>query len=82
MTSSQYPGGLVETRLGLHFRVTRQHFLGGEMTVRCSAKISSLYYKTQQHSVDGHMTYSVPSWSPETSPPSPVVAQELEERER
>nr|XP_045609863.1 cell adhesion molecule 3-like isoform X2 [Procambarus clarkii] len=60
MTSSQYPGGLVETRLGLHFRVTRQHFLGGEMTVRCSAKISSLYYKTQQHSVDGHMTYSVP----------------------
>ncbi|XP_071551219.1 uncharacterized protein [Panulirus ornatus] len=52
--------GLVETRKGLQFVVSREHFHDGEMNLRCSAKISSLYYKTQQHSVDGQLTYSVP----------------------
>ncbi|KAG0720213.1 hypothetical protein GWK47_048946 [Chionoecetes opilio] len=44
----------------LQFVVGPQHFIEGQMNLRCSAKISTLYYKTQQHSVDGHLTYSVP----------------------
>ncbi|XP_069164046.1 cell adhesion molecule 3-like [Procambarus clarkii] len=60
INSSRSEQGLTQTRLGLQFKVSRDHFRNGEMNLRCSAKISSLYYKTQQHSVDGQLTYSVP----------------------
>ncbi|XP_069957593.1 uncharacterized protein [Cherax quadricarinatus] len=60
LNSSLTEHGLTRTRLGLQFMVSREHFRNGEMKLRCSAKISSLYYKTQQHSVDGQLTYSVP----------------------
>ncbi|XP_071550334.1 cell adhesion molecule 2-like [Panulirus ornatus] len=60
LKSSHGEHGLMETRKGLQFVVSREHFHDGEMNLRCSAKISSLYYKTQQHSVDGQLTYSVP----------------------
>ena len=53
--------GLEQSRLGLRFTVSRAHFKNGEMTLKCSAKISSVYYKTRQHSVDGQLlTYHVP----------------------
>ncbi|XP_064091375.1 uncharacterized protein LOC135205042 [Macrobrachium nipponense] len=55
-----FPDGLAQTKLQLKFLVTRSHFKHGEMTLRCSARISTLYYKTQQHSVDGQFTYNVP----------------------
>ena len=45
--------GLIRTRLQLQFPVRREHFINGEMTLRCTARISSLYFKTAQHSVDG-----------------------------
>nr|XP_045621511.1 uncharacterized protein LOC123772422 [Procambarus clarkii] len=51
---------LQEAHKGLKFVVTRDHFHNGEMTLRCSAKIHSLYLKTQQHTVDGRLTYFVP----------------------
>ncbi|XP_069956553.1 uncharacterized protein [Cherax quadricarinatus] len=60
MSDSHSEQGLVETRKGLQFVVSREHFRDGQMNLRCSAKISTLYYKTQQHSVDGHLSYSVP----------------------
>ncbi|XP_069163854.1 cell adhesion molecule 2-like isoform X2 [Procambarus clarkii] len=60
MTDSQSEQGLVETRKGLQFVVSHEHFHKGELKLRCSAKISTLYYKTQQHSVDVHLSYSVP----------------------
>ncbi|XP_071549155.1 uncharacterized protein [Panulirus ornatus] len=60
LNTSQHPDGLEETHLGLVFRVSGQHFVRGELHLRCSARISSLYYKTQQHSVEGRLTYSVP----------------------
>ncbi|XP_042879233.1 uncharacterized protein LOC122257801, partial [Penaeus japonicus] len=60
MSSIKYQSGLEQTRLGLEFEVTRKHFVNSEMTLRCSAKISSIYFKTQQHSVDGQLTYNVP----------------------
>ncbi|XP_071531905.1 junctional adhesion molecule 2A-like [Panulirus ornatus] len=60
MNDTRYNDELVESHKGLRFVVSRQHFRNGEMTLRCSAKISSLYYKTQQHSVDGQLTYNVP----------------------
>ncbi|XP_068213884.1 uncharacterized protein [Palaemon carinicauda] len=55
-----FPDGLAQTKLQLKFLVTRSHFKHGEMTLRCSARISTLYYKTQQHSVDGQFNYNVP----------------------
>ncbi|XP_066946263.1 uncharacterized protein [Macrobrachium rosenbergii] len=58
--STTYANGLVQTRLGLKFDVSRSHFRNGEMTLRCSAQVSSFYRKTQQHSVDGQLTYNVP----------------------
>lgn len=60
MRSIKYQSGLEQTRLGLEFEVTRKHFVNSEMTLRCSAKISSIYFKTQQHSIDGQLTYNVP----------------------
>ncbi|XP_042858918.1 uncharacterized protein LOC122245036 [Penaeus japonicus] len=60
MPSVKHHSGLEQTRLSLEFEVTRKHFVKGEMTLRCTAKISSLYYKTQQHSFDGQLTYYVP----------------------
>ncbi|XP_050687341.1 uncharacterized protein LOC126980928, partial [Eriocheir sinensis] len=60
LETSRSLDGMEETRLGLEFRVGRQHFRKGQMNLRCSAEISTLYYKTQQHSVDGHLAYSVP----------------------
>lgn len=60
MDNSHSLDGMVETRQGLQFTVGPQHFVNGQMNLRCSASISTLYYKTQQHSVDGHLTYSVP----------------------
>ncbi|XP_042235138.1 uncharacterized protein LOC121874884 [Homarus americanus] len=61
MNTSHSEHGLTETRKGLKFRVTREHFHNGAMNLKCTAKISSLYYKTQQHSVDGQLTYNVPA---------------------
>ncbi|XP_068213885.1 uncharacterized protein [Palaemon carinicauda] len=55
-----FPDGLAQTKLQLKFLVARSHFNHGEMTLRCSARISTLYYKTQQHSVDGQFNYNVP----------------------
>ncbi|XP_068213887.1 uncharacterized protein [Palaemon carinicauda] len=55
-----FPDGLAQTKLQLKFLVTRSHFKHGEMTLRCSARISTLYYKTQQHSVDGQFNYNEP----------------------
>ncbi|MPC46891.1 hypothetical protein E2C01_040621 [Portunus trituberculatus] len=52
--------GMVEARRVLQFVVGPQHFVNGQMKLRCSASISTLYYKTQQHSVDGHHPYNVP----------------------
>ncbi|KAG7161538.1 hypothetical protein Hamer_G014092, partial [Homarus americanus] len=52
--------GLMETRKGLKFVVSREHFHDGEMHLRCSAMIPTLYYKTQQHSVEDELTYNVP----------------------
>ncbi|CAL4094341.1 unnamed protein product, partial [Meganyctiphanes norvegica] len=60
LPSIDHDDGLTQTHLGLRFTVTRTQFKHGEMTLRCSARISSLYYKTQQHSVDGELTYHVP----------------------
>ncbi|KAK4287630.1 hypothetical protein Pmani_039303 [Petrolisthes manimaculis] len=53
-----YPEGLMESYLGLQFEVSTQHFRKGAMTLRCTARISPLYLKTQQHSVDGELTYN------------------------
>ncbi|KAK8381731.1 hypothetical protein O3P69_015053 [Scylla paramamosain] len=60
MDDSHSLDGMVEARRVLQFVVGPQHFVNGQMKLRCSASISTLYYKTQQHSVDGHHPYNVP----------------------
>nr|XP_053650765.1 uncharacterized protein LOC128701193 [Cherax quadricarinatus] len=60
MNKTVYSRSLEEAHMGLKFVVSREHFSNGEMTLRCSAEIHSLYLKTQQHSVDGTLTYNVP----------------------
>ncbi|CAL4088413.1 unnamed protein product, partial [Meganyctiphanes norvegica] len=63
-----------QSQLSLRFTVTKDHFENGEMTLRCSARIESLYYKTQQHSVDGQLTYQVQLMDPMAVPISAGVS--------
>ncbi|XP_042209559.1 uncharacterized protein LOC121857541 [Homarus americanus] len=60
INSTRYPNGLVQMHLGLSFLVANQHFHTGELKLRCSAGIDSLYYKTQEHSVAGEVVFDIP----------------------
>ncbi len=45
--------GLETTILGLTFKVQPQHFKGDDMKLKCLATISSIYWKSNEESVEG-----------------------------
>lgn len=45
--------GLETTILGLTFKVQPRHFTGGDMKLKCLATISSIYWKSNEESVEG-----------------------------
>lgn len=44
---------LETTILGLTFKVQPHHFKGGDMKLKCLATISSIYWKSNEESVEG-----------------------------
>lgn len=45
--------GLQTSRLGLTFKVRHKHFLHGDLKLKCTATISTVYWKSNEESVQG-----------------------------
>ncbi|XP_014255594.1 uncharacterized protein LOC106670093 [Cimex lectularius] len=45
--------GLVRTTLGLEFRVERRHFRRGDLKLKCLASIATVYWNSNEESVEG-----------------------------
>eukprot|EP00095_Tigriopus_kingsejongensis_P008172 maker-scaffold1032_size68796-snap-gene-0.13 protein:Tk08172 transcript:maker-scaffold1032_size68796-snap-gene-0.13-mRNA-1 annotation:"cell adhesion molecule 3 precursor" len=45
--------GLQTSKLGLAFKVDRKHFLEGDLKLKCTATISTVYWKSNEESVQG-----------------------------
>lgn len=44
--------GLVKTTLGLEFRVERRHFREGDLKLKCLASIATVYWNSNEESVE------------------------------
>ncbi|EDW11450.2 uncharacterized protein Dmoj_GI17146 [Drosophila mojavensis] len=53
--------GLEMARLGLEFRVRAFHFKNGDMKLKCVAKISSLYWQSNEESVESDRQQRAPA---------------------
>ncbi|CAD6998971.1 unnamed protein product [Ceratitis capitata] len=53
--------GLEIARLGLEFRVKSNHFRHGDMKLKCVAKISSLYWQSNEASVESDRQQRAPA---------------------
>lgn len=53
--------GLEMSRLGLEFRVRGYHFKHGDMKLKCVAKISSLYWQSNEESVESDRQQRAPA---------------------
>ncbi|CAO1334690.1 unnamed protein product [Diamesa serratosioi] len=63
--------GLETTILGLEFRVRQRHFKKGDMKLKCLATIESIYWKSNEESVEGDRPQRAPVLeSRETVPPN------------
>lgn len=45
--------GLEVTRLGLYFKVRREHFVRGELKVRCLATLAKIYWRSNEENAQG-----------------------------
>ncbi|KAL7045587.1 hypothetical protein ACKWTF_002266 [Chironomus riparius] len=74
--------GLETTTLGLEFRVRQRHFKKGDMKLKCLATIASIYWKSNEESVEGdrplRTPYSSPIESRESVPPSSSKADRVQ----
>ncbi|GLV31275.1 beaten path IIIc [Carabus blaptoides fortunei] len=63
--------GLETAVLGLKFRVMPQHFKRGDMKLKCLATIATVYWRSNEESVEGDRPQKAPALeSRETMPPS------------
>ncbi|CAO1350406.1 unnamed protein product [Diamesa hyperborea] len=63
--------GLETTVLGLEFRVRQRHYKKGDMKLKCLATIDSIYWKSNEESVEGDRPQRAPVLeSRETVPPN------------
>lgn len=46
--------------LGLEFRLQRKHFKRGDMKIKCLATIATVYWKTNELSIEGERPYKAP----------------------
>lgn len=53
--------GLLTTTLGLEFRVEPKHFTRGDMKLKCLATIATVYWKTNEESVEGEKAQKSPA---------------------
>lgn len=52
--------GLETAVLGLEFRLQRKHFKRGDMKIKCLATIATVYWKTNELSIEGERPYKAP----------------------
>ena len=52
--------GLETSILGLKFRVTPKHFYQGDMKLKCLATIATVYWKSNEESVEGDRPQKAP----------------------
>ncbi|XP_043065344.1 uncharacterized protein LOC122320864 isoform X1 [Drosophila ficusphila] len=52
--------GLETSVLGLQFRVEQKHFRNGDMKLKCIAELSSLYWRSNEESVEGDRPQKAP----------------------
>jgi hypothetical protein len=50
----------VRTILGLKFRVEGKHFIQGDMKLKCIASIATVYWNSNEESVDGDRPHRPP----------------------
>ncbi|CAH1404997.1 unnamed protein product [Nezara viridula] len=53
--------GLEETILGLEFRVDRRHFQKGDLKLKCLASIGTVYWNSNEESVEGERPQRPPA---------------------
>lgn len=52
--------GLKTTTLGLEFRLRQKHFKRGDLKIKCLAVISSVYWKSNELSIEGERPMKMP----------------------
>ncbi|XP_016964453.1 uncharacterized protein LOC108034159 isoform X2 [Drosophila biarmipes] len=52
--------GLEKSVLGLYFRVEQHHFRNGDMKLKCIAELSTLYWRSNEESVEGDRPQKAP----------------------
>lgn len=71
--------GLETTILGLEFKVRAKHFHRGDMKLKCLATIATVYWKSNEESVEGDRPQKVPALeSRETVPPGSSRADRVQ----
>ncbi|XP_055386210.1 uncharacterized protein LOC129615151 [Condylostylus longicornis] len=53
--------GLETSTLGLQFRVEQHHFRNGDMKLKCVARLSSIYWRSNEESVEGDRPQRAPA---------------------
>ncbi|CAH1404996.1 unnamed protein product [Nezara viridula] len=63
--------GLVRTTLGLEFRIERRHFRKGDLKLKCLASIGTVYWNSNEESVEGERPQRPPALEvKDTKPPT------------
>jgi hypothetical protein len=71
--------GLETAILGLEFRVKPKHFRRGDMKLKCLATIATVYWRSNEESVEGNKPQKAPVLeSRETVPPSKSRADRVQ----
>ncbi|KAJ9579885.1 hypothetical protein L9F63_004487, partial [Diploptera punctata] len=71
--------GLETSVLGLEFRVSPKHFRRGDMKLKCLATIATVYWRSNEESVEGDKPQKAPVLeSRETVPPSKSRADRVQ----
>lgn len=71
--------GLETSILGLEFRVRPKHFRRGDMKLKCLATIATVYWRSNEESVEGDRPQKVPALeSRETVPPGSSRADRVQ----
>lgn len=75
---TEEPGGLETVTLGLQFHIRLKHFKKGNLKIKCSATIETVYWKTNELSIEGERTHRAPVMeSRETRPQGHTHAEHI-----
>ena len=70
--------GLETVVLGLEFRIRPKHFKRGDLKIKCLATIATVYWKSNELSIEGEKTLKAPAMeSRETRPQGHTHAEHI-----